>query len=307
MVMKHIVMLCLMLLAACSISEDGDTTVIDSEEKAPPIQAQAPPAPSCGDGSCDGQENSCTCSLDCGSCAKSINERSAYACVENQCVMVNTTVLCGDAVCHPSEQGKCAIDCPTCADKDACTRDFFSDKDRNCVHEPITPCCGNKNCEVGEADSCIDDCGSLYDLSDYPRPFLSEGQLNALIIVGEGSGSRGVLAGVNVVQGLGFSGSKPGYTTESRLDTEVDSIDNKNAILIGNACHNKFVQKLWKKTPEACTEGLKTGEQAIKLFKTGATTYAIAVMGFSPDDVRSASEYLLKPNETQMTGVEFRR
>ena len=293
-----------LMLTACWASEPLDNSSLDSAQKDIDAQKLARSEPYCGDDICQAHENKCTCITDCGRCEGRIDDASSYQCVENQCV-AKKDVECGDGVCHDSEKGSCEADCPSCDDSDKCTLDVFAGG--RCTHEIISPCCGDGVCSAGEAATCIDDCGGDFDLSDYPEPFISEGQLNTQIIIGEGSGSKGVVAATAVLAGLDFVGQKPGYTQEGLLDTDISSIQGKNVILIGNPCMNQFVAELYKTGDQDCLSGIAKGEKIIRLFRTGAATYALVISGYDEDDVRAAGVYVQNWDVTQMSGVEVRR
>lgn len=297
------------LIAGCGVSEDVDSTIIEHDDSQSATKQTESPSkgPVCGDAICDPLENSCLCPSDCGRCEKNLNSTHEQVCEQDECIIKEMTATCGDGVCHPDEQGSCALDCPNCADKDQCTRDFFDPSSRSCKHEDIVPCCGNGQCEVGESATCIDDCESEFDLSDYPAPFVVEKQLNTHIVIGEQAGSKGVIAGINIIRGLDFSGAKPGYSTQAILDSEISSIDDKNVILVGNPCHNTHVAALYKINDGDCKQGLSVGDKIIRLFKTGTGTYALVVNGYSEDDVRDASVLIEKWEEMSMTGTEYKQ
>ncbi len=72
-------------------------------------------AASCGDGSCDTGENSCTCSVDCGTCSGPVPGKSCreYSCTEEDiCSIQIETNCCGNDLCETRESyGNCPADC----------------------------------------------------------------------------------------------------------------------------------------------------------------------------------------------------
>jgi hypothetical protein len=108
------------------------------------------PSPSCGDGSCNGNENCTTCSRDCGSCPP----RAAS---------------CGDGLCTGTETcSTCASDCgvcaPVCGDGSCNGRETCSTCQADCgACQPEEPAafCGDGECNGDEdCESCSEDCGS---------------------------------------------------------------------------------------------------------------------------------------------------
>ena len=71
-------------------------------------------AQSCGNGSCETGENSCTCEKDCGTCEGDVSGQlcRAYACADNQCTIYTVAGCCGNNACENNENyGNCPVDC----------------------------------------------------------------------------------------------------------------------------------------------------------------------------------------------------
>lgn len=116
----------------------------------------------CGDGTCQSDENKCTCPVDCGSCSGDApGTCKEYSCVSAVCSIVNKTNCCGNAICEAQESASsCATDCALCDDEDPCTLDSYDYGKQECVYTAVTPCCGDGTCEKTESCStCPDDCG----------------------------------------------------------------------------------------------------------------------------------------------------
>lgn len=95
------------------VKKSDDTPPSDTTRISAAAREQATP---CGDGVCDGTENECSCTADCGSCTDREVERCAhYECTALQaCVKVREPDCCGDAACTGGEScGNCMIDCCT--------------------------------------------------------------------------------------------------------------------------------------------------------------------------------------------------
>lgn len=138
---------------------------------------------------------------------------------------------------------------------------------------------------------CEGDCDTVdITLDDYPSPFLKGNKLNTYVIVGAQATSLEVVAATELLAGVEFD-SRAGDYAPDTLDTDLNSIAGKNAILIGNPCNNKFIAKLMPYVND-CLEDFNSGEAIIKLFKTGDNTYALVVGGYSGQDTRRAAQYM---------------
>ncbi len=71
-------------------------------------------ADTCGNGSCEASENSCTCQADCGSCSGDVPDKlcKQFACQENICSIKVVPNCCGNQLCEATEDyGNCSSDC----------------------------------------------------------------------------------------------------------------------------------------------------------------------------------------------------
>ena len=158
--------------------------------------------------------------------------------------------------------------------------------------------------EIMDVTTCENDCKTLdIDLSDYPTPFIKNGKLNAYIIVGAKATSLEVVANTELLAGIEFT-SRIGDYAPDILDTDLNSIADKNAILIGNPCNNKFIAKLSPYDTD-CLEEYEQGEAILKLFKTGTDTYALVVGGYSGQDTRRAAQFLGNHKNKNLKGNEM--
>lgn len=179
-------------VTACVCAEDAFCCAIAWDEAC--VEAAdgcgAGCAPTCGDGSCDGDESCATCAADCGGCPAcgdgGCNGGESCASCSEDC---GVCAGCGDGACGDGEtcQG-CAADCgpctgdccapaeePGCGDGAiagcVCSLDAYCCEvawDALCVHEGTGGCgltcvdsCGDGSCTIGEScASCVDDCGA---------------------------------------------------------------------------------------------------------------------------------------------------
>jgi hypothetical protein len=199
--------------------------------------------------------------------------------------------VCGDGKCEGNEPEEKCDDCPSCNDFNKCTRDYFSIADGRCKHDRRVPCCGDGECEASEVDFCVEDCGSDILLDDFPEPFIEDNNWNMFLIIGKRGTSGEVIAATSITDGLAYLDVTQGYSKYAKLDNEIETISGKNVILIGNPCTNTFIEQLMPFSND-CLEEFSAGEGLIKLFKTGADSYALIVAGHSDDDVRRAASIL---------------
>jgi hypothetical protein len=121
-----------------------------------------PPVATCGDGTCDANEDNTTCPDDCPTLPPD---------------------TCGDGICDPAEgedDATCPIDCSTSPPPDPVCGDGTCDPgedDTTCPDDcssspPPDPVCGDGTCDPGEDDTtCPDDCST----SPPPDPVCGDG------------------------------------------------------------------------------------------------------------------------------------
>lgn len=71
-------------------------------------------AEECGDGTCSGSENMCSCPADCGACAEQLTgvACTAYQCVQGACKKATLANCCGNSKCEGGEgYANCPYDC----------------------------------------------------------------------------------------------------------------------------------------------------------------------------------------------------
>ncbi|MEK6874252.1 MAG: hypothetical protein AABX52_00715 [Nanoarchaeota archaeon] len=328
--MKSSLLLCvfLLILTACQDIDEKEvptkpTTQINNMEKnnvsyqtnvqtkidTPPIDTPLiykSPTSLCGDSVCSKAENKCSCPQDCGRCQGFASNLTQYTCHNNECILTKVEHICGNNLCETGEEKICTIDCPNCADNNACTIDIYNTTLQGCTHKQIIPCCGNTLCESAE-DTCLIDCPNLSNitLASYPYPFVNYPNFNTQIIIGSNGSAELVIAGIDIIRPLVFKQAGKGYSTQALLDTQLDTIKNKNVILIGNNCENRFTRELLlPPTNPDCHDGFKPTSGIIRLYKTGENTYALVIAGYTSKDARSAAQILSYFNSSKLTGVE---
>lgn len=301
-------------LASCEDVEPSDSLIEDvssssaQDSSSDAVQEPASPAvDGCGDGICQPSETKCTCPKDCGGCAGEASNVTEFRCVDGKCKIMTKAGICGNSICDAGEFDSCPGDCPKCEpDNNPCTNDAYDSNQKSCLHEPIIPCCGNGVCEPSsETDYCVIDCKPAgMTLKDYPKPFVVDKKVNSVIIVGSNSAGATVAAGIDIIRGWVYNSSSPGYNTQAKLDTEVDTINGKNAILLGNACENKFTDQLMKPKRD-CHDGLDPGMGLIRLYQTGPSTYALVLAGYTGEETRKAAQIMWKYQQYGVSGYQI--
>jgi len=249
----------------------------------------------CGNGICEANETKCTCPADCGECSGLVENLTCfeYACFDSLCKPKMIKPCCGNNICESGEEFNCS-DCPTCNDYNPCTKDYWSIELGTCVHDQIKPCCGNGICEAGEdCSSCFDDCDCGIDLSDFPNLFKGK---TVYVVVGEHGSVVDVVAGTDISSILSAN-------VVSRMDSELDSIDGKYAILIGNPCTNRFIEQFLPYERD-CLERVPEGKALIKLMPNN-DAYVLIVFGHSDADTRRAASKLKGYKTSNLKGTEM--
>lgn len=291
-----------------SLFEDISDSPNESEPVAEPIQVSEPAkTDGCGDGICQPAETKCTCPQDCGGCSGDASNITEFRCVDGKCKIMTKAGICGNGICDAGEFSSCPGDCPKCEpDNNPCTDDHYDYSQKACLHDPVIPCCGNGVCEpASETGYCVIDCKPAgITLKDYPNPFVIDKKVNAMIIVGSNGAGPSVAAGIDLIRGWVYNGSNPGYNTQARLDTEVETIDGKNVILLGNACENKYTDQLMKPKRD-CRDGLDPGMGIIRLYQTGPSSYALVLAGYSGEETRKAAQIMGKYQQYGVSGYQI--
>jgi len=130
----------------------------------------SPPAPVCGDGSCNGAETCSTCPGDCGTCPPACGDGSCNGaetcstCSQDCGVCPPPPLACGDGSCNGTETcsscpGDCGTCAPACPDGSCNGSETCSSCPQDCGTCP--PACGDGSCNGTETCStCAQDCGS---------------------------------------------------------------------------------------------------------------------------------------------------
>lgn len=199
-----------LLLVGCKeeVQQPGEQTVNEPVEKAPltvtsapapeePATEQTPeepaaepapelpPAPTCGDGVCNSNENCDRCFKDCAckspaecyqgrckvpECGGDGDCKDNSTCTIDKCYFAqNPNAYCGhelietcknnDKCCPPRCDANTDTDCPSVCGNGVCEpEETSSNCEKDCEQEPV---CGNGSCEEGEdAQNCYVDCMS---------------------------------------------------------------------------------------------------------------------------------------------------
>ncbi len=180
----------------------GDCLIVNRPDIGGTATCGGPPAPFCGDGTCDAGEDHCNCTADCGLptieiCIDGVDNdcNGAIDCADTACCGVGpcgACAFCGDGTCDPGEDlCGCPVDCgpipaESCTDGADNDCDGLADcDDLDCAADVacIVPVCGDGICDPAEdlcgcpvdcgpipAENCTDgadnDCDGLADCAD---------------------------------------------------------------------------------------------------------------------------------------------
>jgi hypothetical protein len=126
-------------------------------------------------------------------------------------------------------------------------------------------------------------------LSDFPKMFVNEGDLNAIIVVGNKAPSTDALAQSRMVVYFGSILGKPLYGV-AKLSSDVGNI-NQNIISIGNPCDNPVTLEIMG-NPDSCDSLLKERNGLLKLYQ-GDYSHLI-VSGSSSEEINQALKLLIE-------------
>ena len=114
--------------------------------------------------------------------------------------------------------------------------------------------------------------------------------------------SEQVYAEVSVLgQGEAIDGEVPTFGSMIVLDTEVQSVSNKNLIVVGGSCINSVAAQLIGVKPETCGEaftevtGIGSGQYLLKEYNSPLTEgkVALLVAGYNAEDTTAGVNDLL--------------
>lgn len=134
------------------------------------------------------------------------------------------------------------------------------------------------------------------NLSDYPN-FLSP---DVYIVVGGEGSATDVLASTEIATGI--KGEMPSINIETKLDKEVVNPYgiNKNFVLVGSPCKNKFIALIMEKDYPSCgsESGIPENSAIIKIYD-GFTSgyYVLVVSGWNDTYTRIAASVLKKHDQ----------
>jgi len=175
---------------ACTMSFTG------SYVGALPCEGESPPpAPFCGDGSCNGVENCSACEADCGICPE--EQQPLPVCGDGSCNGLENcstcivdcgscpvVIFCGDGTCNNNENcttcssdcGSCPVPEPFCGDDTCDVSENCSTCSSDCGSCPVVPVCGDDSCNGAEnCSTCSLDCGNCPII-----PICGDGSCNGL-------------------------------------------------------------------------------------------------------------------------------
>lgn len=157
-----------------------------------------------------------------------------------------------------------------------------------------------------------------YTLSDYPYPLFidSQGNFDAIIIIGDYAAVEDVIGAVSILGRLQSAAIRtqkgesrfiekpvPISSSAVKLASEVEDINEHNAILVGGPCINPSASWLMN-YPQPCTKDFKTGVGYIRLTQHANGNHYLLVAGRSAIDTRRAAYVLSNFENFDLMGLE---
>jgi len=140
-----------------------------------------------------------------------------------------------------------------------------------------------------------------FDLSSFPNMFVKEGDLNALIVVGDKASSSDVIAQSNLILFFGKYLDRQ-IKGAAKLSSETASL-NQNIISIGNPCNNPISAQIMN-YPNPCDKDFKSGKAVIRIYNYNPYVYIVAA-GYSNKGSKEATDVLINYDKYNLNGNEF--
>ncbi len=139
-----------------------------------------------------------------------------------------------------------------------------------------------------------------YDLSDYPEPFAEEGEVDAVVVVGDDAPASHVIAQTNIALSLNQQAGSQQFGI-AKLASEVSSIE-QNIISIGNPCTNSISAALLDLAK--CDEGFEPGFARIIAKEYGKYVHIVAA-GYTDKGTAAAANMLKDFSKQDFDGEEI--
>ena len=139
------------------------------------------------------------------------------------------------------------------------------------------------------------------DLSDFPKIFVKDGNLNAVVVVGNKASSSDAIAQSNLIVFFGqyLNAEIKGA---AKLSNDVSDL-NQNIISIGNPCVNPVTAQIMG-NPQPCDKDFPTGKAHIKLYEKSGFYYLV-VAGYSDKGTINAVDALTNYQDHQFDNDEY--
>jgi hypothetical protein len=140
------------------------------------------------------------------------------------------------------------------------------------------------------------------DLSNYPNFFKEFDSMNFVFVIGENAKTKDVISSLNILKSLSEYASKENLflpNIVAYLDSEIDSVFNYNAIIVGGPCANSAASEFLN-YPLKCTQDFKPQEGKIML-KNQNNKIQILVAGLYADDTLFAAKTLSNYDKTNLS------
>ncbi|MBL7056036.1 hypothetical protein ISS07_03945 [Candidatus Woesearchaeota archaeon] len=140
--------------------------------------------------------------------------------------------------------------------------------------------------------------GVYADLADYPDFFIKANSLDVNIVVGNKAPATHVIVQTQLALALANEINKPA-TGVAKLASEIESIENRNIISIGNSCINEISKEI---LGQEC--GQTEGRIAIELYNSNGYNY-IVLNADSDSDIKKLADTLVNYKDNNLEGDVF--
>ncbi|MBW2996217.1 hypothetical protein KY332_02845 [Candidatus Woesearchaeota archaeon] len=138
------------------------------------------------------------------------------------------------------------------------------------------------------------------DLSNFPGVFLDE----VRVVVGRSAKAEDVLGAIDIVAALQQRVGTCKRVGGAVLDTEVESLESMNTIVVGGPCINSAAARLLG-YPENCLEGFEMGKGIIRIYEFDTGKYGLLAAGTTALDTRRVTSVLANYNDYALSGAEM--
>jgi len=166
--------------------------------------------------------------------------------------------------------------------------------------------CEDDDCECDEevVDGGVDlatcvpsEPSAVYNLEDFPDMFDESGAYAGYLVVADAAESSYESEAISIMVRALESNGLTVDSNANKSDNEVDDVNDKNIITVGDVCTNTVLQKILCYDATTCEDaltdlGVLVGQAYIGLLETDQGFHHLVLVGGSPADIRYASDIM---------------